>query len=83
MSDLLEKLANYEHNRWSRWQKYLHSCSIKNSDGSITIPKDKVDRWERQLNTNYDELSEEEKESDRKEAIRIIAILNELKGEIK
>lgn len=68
MSELIEKLASIEHDRWSRWQSYVHKNSILNEDGSLTIPKYFVDRWTRQINTPYDELSESEKESDRKEA---------------
>jgi len=70
--DIIELLADFEHDRWSRWQKYLFSKCIVNVDGSLTIPKELVDRWARQMDTDYDNLSEQEKNSDRKEAIRII-----------
>lgn len=72
---LIELLSDYEHERWSRWQKRLHNSCILNEDGSLTIPKDKVDRWTRQINTEYKDLSESDKEKDRKEARRIITIL--------
>lgn len=78
--NIIEKLSDYEHDRWSRWQKHLFSKCIKNKDGSATIPKEYVDRWTRQINTNYDNLANIEKESDRKEALRILEIL---KGEIE
>ena len=71
-SKIIEILAEYEHDRWSRWQKHLFSKCIVNKDGSVTIPKQFVDRWTRQINTDYINLSEEEKDSDRKEAIRIV-----------
>ncbi len=74
--NIVEKLSNYEHDRWSRWQKHLFSKCKINSDGSLTIPKEFVDRWTRQMNTTYDDLLEEEKNSDRKEAIRILECLN-------
>jgi len=45
--ELIEKLANFEHDRWSRWQNHLFSKCIKNNDGSYTIPKEYVDRCER------------------------------------
>lgn len=70
--DLIEKLADLEHNRWSHWQKYLHSCCITNADGSLTIPKDKVMHWENQIKTKYHALSEKEKDSDRREALKTI-----------
>lgn len=73
--DLIELLANYEHDRWSRWQKYLFSKCIKNDDGSLTIPKEYVNRWNRQINTDYTDLPIEEQLSDKKEAIKIIEIV--------
>jgi len=65
---LLEILSDIEHDRWSHWQEYLHSLCQKNDDGSLTIPKDSVDHWNKQIETDYADLSEKEKESDRKEA---------------
>lgn len=73
--NLIELLANYEHDRWTRWQKYLFSKCIKNDDGSLTIPKEYVNRWNRQINTDYNDLSIEEQLSDKKEAIKIIEIV--------
>ena len=48
-----------------------------NQDGSLTIPKAFVDRWSRQINTNYIDLSSKEKDSDRKEAIRIMECIKD------
>ena len=67
---LFEKLAEIEHQRWSDWQKYMHSKGIKNLDGSLTIPDYLVEQWERQINTPYSGLSEKEKDSDRDEVRR-------------
>lgn len=75
--DIIEKLADYEHDRWARWQKYLFSKCMIHQDGSLTIPKEFVDRWTRQVNTDYIDLSEREKDSDRKEAIRIIECIKD------
>lgn len=61
----MEELADIEHERWSEWQKHLFSKCTKNDDGSMTIPKDSVDRWQRQIATKYKDLSEDEKQSDR------------------
>ena len=77
--DIIELLADFEHDRWSRWQKYLFSKCIVNVDGSLTIPKELVDRWARQMDTDYDNLSEQEKNSDRKEAIRIIKCIEKMR----
>ena len=73
-----EQLAEYAHNQWSGWMKYLFSkCEmpIHNTQGGVIIPQWAVERWMRQMNTEYKNLSEEEKESDRKEADGMILIM--------
>jgi len=70
-----EKLANIEHQRWSDWQKYLHSKCIKNNDGGLTIPKESVEHWEKQINTDYKDLTEKEKDSDREQVDRYLPII--------
>ena len=62
---MLEALAAIEHERWSRWQRYMHDKGEIRPDGSLLIPSDLVQRWERQVATPYAALSEAEKESDR------------------
>lgn len=74
--DILEELANNEHIRWSNWQKYVHSKCIKNDDGSLTIPKEYVEHWEYEINTDYVDLPENIKESDRREVRQILEKLN-------
>ena len=64
---LLEQCASIEHARWAKWQAYMHSKCTKNDDGSLTIPAELVARWQKQIDTHYDELSEEEKDSDREQ----------------
>lgn len=73
--EFIEKLADYEHDRWSRWHKYMMSKTITNFDGSVTIPSEFVKRWNRQSITHYNNLSETEKDSDRKEAKIIVGEL--------
>lgn len=52
---LIEKLSELEHEQWSHWTKYmLDNLTQKN-----------IEKWKKQINTPYAELSEEEKESDR------------------
>lgn len=75
--DIIELLAAFEHDRWSRWQKYLFNKCIVNEDETLTIPKELVNRWTRQINTDYKDLSEKEKDSDRKEAIRIMECIKD------
>ncbi|THV28985.1 hypothetical protein [Glycomyces paridis] len=72
---LLESLAAIEHERWSHWQRYLHSRCEKGDDGSLTIPPDLAARWTTQLSTPFAELSEQEKESDREQVWRYLPVI--------
>ena len=54
---------------------HLFKKSTKNEDGSVTIPQELVERWERQTATPYAELSGPEQDSDRKEADKFINLL--------
>ena len=75
--DHVEALAAYAHEAWSGWMRYLFSqCWLR--DGTATMPSEWRTRWERQMNTPYAELREDEKESDRKEARRMLEILSPL-----
>lgn len=65
--NLKEALAAAEHERWSHWQRFVHSCGQRQSDGSLLLPADVIARWERQIDTSYDELTEKEKMSDREQ----------------
>ena len=55
--------------------KVLRGVVTKNEDGSVTIPQELVERWERQTATPYAELSGPEQDSDRKEADKFINLL--------
>jgi hypothetical protein len=68
--ELFERLASIEHERWADWQRYVHSKCVKNNDGTLTIPKWAVEQWERQINTPYLGLTEEEKDKDREQVMR-------------
>ncbi len=36
---LINELSEVEHERWARWQRYLHSkCTAHGDDGSLLIP---------------------------------------------
>lgn len=76
MNDLLrEALAAYAHEAWSGWMKYLFSkCTFGSVMGDAHIPSWLVDRWQRQLQTPYVDLPEEEKESDRAEADKMLEV---------
>ena len=79
-----EQIAALCHEQWSGWMEYLFSKAIDYKPGEVQayedgviIPKCAVDRWRKQLKTPYEQLSEEEKESDRKEADRFIQLLKQ------
>lgn len=72
---MLEDFAKVAHESWSRWMKHLFSKSDTGPDGTAVIPKELVERWKRQMDTDYEDLSEKEKKSDREEAKRYIAVV--------
>jgi len=76
--ELIEKLANIEHQRWAHWQKYIHSVCVKNDNGTLTIPEWAVIGWGKQINTNYEDLTKKEKDSDREQVYKYLKILENL-----
>lgn len=90
-NELREKLADLSHKIWSRWMKYLFSkcideieekgdgyeCHEFKNTGCMIIPKWAVDRWKKQINTFYNELTEKEKDSNREQADKIIKLLED------
>ena len=74
---LMETLAAYEHERWSHWQRYLHSQGRLADDGGLIIPPELVRRWSAQMSRPYTELSEAEKESDREQVRRYLPAIEE------
>lgn len=59
-------MADCEHASWARWQRYVNDqCPDR------VIPSYLYDGWERQIATSYADLSEREKEYDRKE-VRLV-----------
>ena len=88
--ELREALAAYAHDAWSRWMQYrmircrpLHSYIEhfpidSQPDVSLVIPSTYVWRWTGQSMTEYGDLSESEKEGDRQEADRIMAIFESI-----
>lgn len=71
--ELREALSAYAHEAWSGWIRYMFSkFTIK--DGAVIVPAWAWERWSRQASTPYLQLPEIEKQSDREEADKMIAI---------
>ena len=68
MNDLMEKLAEIEHERWADWQKWCHKVLRENCP-SYDLER-VLERWDKQIATSYSDLSEQEKESDREQVRR-------------
>lgn len=60
--DLLEVLADQEHERWSGWMRWMFE----------NWTDENIERWKKQMVTPYRDLPEHSKESDRKEARKTI-----------
>lgn len=79
--EFVEKGADLEHARWSKWQDYVFSkCEMKVIDDKayMCLPNEFYQRWARQIDTPYSELSEAEKESDRKEVRQYLPLIQSL-----
>ncbi len=74
----VEELADKMHEIWTRWMAFMFSKNPPNEDGTWTMPSSSAQRWLRQMNTSYSELTEEEKESDRALALEILDLLKEV-----
>jgi hypothetical protein len=63
----MEALAAQEHESWANWTKWMLQEMNKEADGDFELEGlPCVERWRRQAATPYADLSEKEKESDRK-----------------
>ena len=60
-----ERLAALEHEQWAHWTRYLLDH----------LTPENVERWRRQIDTPYEELSEPEKQSDREWADRVLELV--------
>jgi hypothetical protein len=72
---IIEQLAAVEHERWSHWQRYLHSKCVRQPDGSLLLPADLVARWEKQIDMKYAELGDQERESDREQVRKYLPLI--------
>jgi len=58
---LREMLAALEHDQWAHWTRYMLA----------NLTPENIERWKRQVETPYSELSEKEKDSDREWADKV------------
>ena len=65
--DLREQLAELEHQQWAHWTQHMLD----------NLTPENIERWRRQIDTPYAELSEGEKASDRQWADKVLAIIAE------
>ena len=72
---LRELFADFLHRQWSGWMEYLFSKGTLNPDGTWTMPSWAVERWQRQMNTSFANLSDIEQDTDRKEADKMLEVL--------
>lgn len=77
-----EALADYAHKAWAGWMRHMFDRCTKQGisvvDRSLLIHSDDVERWQRQMETPYADLSEQEKDSDRKEADKMLMIIESM-----
>jgi len=67
MNELIERLAELEHDQWAHWTEYMLD----------NMTPENIERWKRQIATPYSELSDKEKESDRSWAYKAAKIMCE------
>jgi hypothetical protein len=82
-TQIREAIAAVQHDQiWAHWMEYQFSKCTQNSDGSLTIPAESVQRWLRQMNSKYADLAETERESDRHQADKILAAIAQAEAKL-
>lgn len=79
-AELREQLAAIEHERWADWQKYMHSVGevhIIDGKAFLCFTQERINAWNKQIETPYSELSEKEKDSDREQVDRYWPLIQE------
>lgn len=74
-NELREQLAAVQHEIWSHWMKYMFGCGEFRKNGTWVMPADELERWWRQKETPYSELTDKEQESDRHQADKMLAVV--------
>lgn len=73
---LREALAAYSHNAWAGYMEYFLGICYAGGDAVLQCPNWAATRCRRQIDTPYSELSDDEQDSDRAEADKMISIVN-------
>lgn len=74
LEEQIEELAAIEHERWADWQRWCNG-EIRANANDIESP---LRRWDKQIETPYEQLSEREKDSDREQVRRYLPIMKDL-----
>jgi len=77
---LREALADLAHEQWRGWLRWMLGSEKGSDTPRVDVPWWR-ERWTRQMETVYRDLSEGEQESDRREADRVMAVLERF-GEV-
>lgn len=77
---LREDLAALEHNQWALWTRYMLAALQPlmmpvPCDDTSALAMRRLEGWQRQVDTPYAELSEDEKDKDREWADRVLHLL--------
>ena len=59
-----QTLGAAQHDIWAHWMKFMFSCGSENDNGDWVMPQEKFERWTRQMDTKFKDLTVEEQESD-------------------
>ena len=74
--ELREELADLAHEVWAGWWRYQSTFGQTTPNSSMLLAGEKVTRWSRQARTPYEDLTEQEKQSDREIADRYMEIMD-------
>jgi hypothetical protein len=78
--ELVEKLAEIEHERWADWQAWCHKILRENCPSPELEAV--LERWDKQISTPYSDLTEAEKQSDRDQVDRYLPLIQSLISDI-
>lgn len=60
----IKRKADAAHKIWAHWMQYQFTQGGFDDVGNFIIPFDKVERWQRQMNTDFFDLTDQEQKSD-------------------